>query len=131
MPLDATLWIGFALVQKGRFRGGGGCRDAQGGENLKRSTSNSLFISSPPPGEEYVGVRGLSNSYSLSPIKAIKAESELEFCMADCRAGRPTISLEKCNGRVTLTCFQKMGEEIFRLATAEVGGGGRGRGMRK
>ena len=34
----------------------------------------------------------VSNSHSLSPWQAIKAESELEFCAADCGAGRPTIS---------------------------------------
>lgn len=58
-----------------------------------------------------------------------KAESELEFCAAYCRAGRQTISLEKCDGGVTLACIQKMGEGIFHLTTAEVGGGELDEGM--
>lgn len=58
------------------------------------------------------------NSYSLSRWQAIKAESEVEFCAADCRAGRLTIFRGKCNGaEVALPCIQKVGEGIFLLAT--------------
>ena len=80
----------------------------------------------------------MSNSYSFSPCQAIKAKSELEFFAADCRAGRPTISQGKVMGRFALACIQKVeegifclkvGDRIFRLATAEVGGGEGGEGV--
>lgn len=69
----------------------------------------------------------MSNSYSLSRWQAIKAEPELEFCAADCRAGKRRVSRGNCNGAgVTLARIQKVGEGIFRLATAEAGRGGVG-----
>lgn len=62
----------------------------------------------------------VSKSYSLSRWQAIKTKHEPEFCAADCRAGRLTISPGKCNGTgIALPCTHKVGEGIFPLATAE------------
>lgn len=55
----------------------------------------------------------VSNSYSLSPWEAIKAKSELEFCAADCRAGRPTISQGTCNGRGHFDLYSEGGRGNF------------------
>lgn len=75
----------------------------------------------------------VSNSSSLSPWQATKAQSELEFCAADCRAGRVLISPGEMSrgGGLDLARIQKVGEGIFRLATAEVLVGLRGAGRER
>lgn len=74
----------------------------------------------------------VSNSDVLSRWQAIRAKAELEFCAADYRAGRTTISPGEMEwGGPSLACIQKVGEGVFHLATAEAGeGGGRGGGSR-
>lgn len=70
----------------------------------------------------------VSNSHSLSLWQAIRAESELEFCAADCRAGRPKIARAEMSwGGGRFGWYSEGGRGIFRLPAAEGGGGAGGR----